>query len=233
MHFAEHFALNTVSRLLCRPPNNRFERRPIAFSPCMMDVRKGNFCVSAPETNELPGARLCKWKANSIKCRFRFQSLPKQMRRSRAQQAAEEKMMLILGAVFMLPGYHNAKPPATSIIGPLNSNLTLSYEQALLDMETIAQVNRYLKGIRVDKEALALDAIREVGPGAHSSTLSIRCTTVRTNSGSQNTISAGPGDGTEVVAGVSPGKGGLEYSGKKGKSALINLFPFIIPLRKP
>jgi trimethylamine--corrinoid protein Co-methyltransferase len=49
--------------------------------------------------------------------------------------------------------------------GLLNGSRIWSYEQLLLDCEIYAIVRATLRGIAVDDEALALEAIREVGPG--------------------------------------------------------------------
>jgi trimethylamine---corrinoid protein Co-methyltransferase len=164
MHLAEHVGFNTISRLLCRPPNNVFSKRAIGFSPCMMDVRKGNFFIASSEKMLMTGA----W-TQLLGEFYKMQVVPSIATYVDAQepgpQAAEEKMLLVMGAMMCCPGYHNEKPAATAILGALNSNLTLSYEQCLLDLNVVSQVNRLLRGIRVDRESLAVDVIREVGPG--------------------------------------------------------------------
>jgi trimethylamine--corrinoid protein Co-methyltransferase len=51
--------------------------------------------------------------------------------------------------------------------GALESTLTASYEQAVIDDELCGMVLRALRGIEVDDETLAIDVIKEVGPGGH------------------------------------------------------------------
>jgi trimethylamine--corrinoid protein Co-methyltransferase len=48
-------------------------------------------------------------------------------------------------------------------VGQLESELTVSPAQAVIDNEMISFVQRYLRGVRVDEETLALDVTREVG----------------------------------------------------------------------
>lgn len=59
--------------------------------------------------------------------------------------------------------------------GALESTLTASYEQAVIDNELCGMVSRALRGIEVNEETLAVDVIKEVGPGgnylAHKHTL--------------------------------------------------------------
>ncbi len=51
--------------------------------------------------------------------------------------------------------------------GALESTLTASYEQAVIDNELCGIVARSLRGIAVNDETLAVDVIKEVGPGGH------------------------------------------------------------------
>jgi trimethylamine--corrinoid protein Co-methyltransferase len=51
--------------------------------------------------------------------------------------------------------------------GWLEGGLSASYEKVVLDADLLQMVAAYLEPIRTDSEALALDAIREVGPGGH------------------------------------------------------------------
>jgi len=51
--------------------------------------------------------------------------------------------------------------------GALESTLTASYEQAVIDDELCGMILRALRGIEVNYETLAVDIIREVGPGGH------------------------------------------------------------------
>ena len=47
--------------------------------------------------------------------------------------------------------------------GMLETGLTMSYEQLVIDDEILGMVNRILQGIRVDKVSLAVDLIKKVG----------------------------------------------------------------------
>jgi trimethylamine--corrinoid protein Co-methyltransferase len=49
--------------------------------------------------------------------------------------------------------------------GILDSVMAMSYEKFLLDLQIIAMANRVVRGVHIDDETLALDAIHEVGPG--------------------------------------------------------------------
>jgi len=48
-------------------------------------------------------------------------------------------------------------------VGQLESELTLSPAQAVIDNETLAYVRRFLRGVEVTEETLAVDLVREVG----------------------------------------------------------------------
>jgi trimethylamine--corrinoid protein Co-methyltransferase len=48
-------------------------------------------------------------------------------------------------------------------VGQLESELTFSPAQAVIDDEIIAYVKRYLRGVTVDDETLAVDVIKQVG----------------------------------------------------------------------
>ncbi|RDD61212.1 trimethylamine methyltransferase family protein [Ferruginivarius sediminum] len=76
-------------------------------------------------------------------------------------QAAYESEMAIWGGVMghcnLL--YHGA--------GWLEGGLTASFEKVVLDAELLQMMAETLKPIEVDDDTLALDAIREVGPGGH------------------------------------------------------------------
>jgi len=52
-------------------------------------------------------------------------------------------------------------------VGYLEFGLTYSFDLLVMCDEFIGQVRRMMEGIRVDREYLALDAIKRVGPGGH------------------------------------------------------------------
>jgi len=51
--------------------------------------------------------------------------------------------------------------------GSLESTLTASYEQAVIDNEICGMVSRALRGIEISDGTLAIDIIEDVGPGGH------------------------------------------------------------------
>ena len=61
-------------------------------------------------------------------------------------------------------------PPTLSGIDLINlstleTKMTFSLEQLVIDEEVLAIIERYLRGITVDDETLALDLIHQIGPG--------------------------------------------------------------------
>ena len=71
-------------------------------------------------------------------------------------QAALEKML----------GWHSHVASGVSLIwgvGQLESEMTISPAQAVIDDEMISYVRRYMRGVAVDERSLALDVCREVG----------------------------------------------------------------------
>jgi trimethylamine--corrinoid protein Co-methyltransferase len=76
-------------------------------------------------------------------------------------QAAYESEMAIWGGVMGHANllYHGA--------GWLEGGLTASFEKVVLDAELLQMMAETLKPIEVNDDTLALDAIREVGPGGH------------------------------------------------------------------
>jgi trimethylamine---corrinoid protein Co-methyltransferase len=51
--------------------------------------------------------------------------------------------------------------------GLLEFCTTLSYEKMVVDNDSVGMVLRAVKGVEVNNETLAIDIIREVGPGGH------------------------------------------------------------------
>ncbi len=76
-------------------------------------------------------------------------------------QAAYESVFSLWGAImggvnFLMHG-----------AGWMEGGLQASFEKMALDADLLAMVAEFLKPVRVDEAELALDAIREVGPGGH------------------------------------------------------------------
>ena len=52
-------------------------------------------------------------------------------------------------------------------VGWLEGGLTVSYEKMILDIENLAMFQHFLQDVEISEETLALEMIREVGPGGH------------------------------------------------------------------
>ena len=76
-------------------------------------------------------------------------------------QAAYESQMAIWGA--MLGGAHLLNHAA----GWMHGGLTASFEKLILDAEMLQMIDAWLEPLDISDAALALDAIRDVGPGGH------------------------------------------------------------------
>jgi len=76
-------------------------------------------------------------------------------------QAAYESQMSLWGA--LMGGAHLVEHAA----GWMHGGLTASFEKLILDAEMLAMMAEYFRPIVVDEATLALDAIRDVGPGGH------------------------------------------------------------------
>jgi len=74
------------------------------------------------------------------------------------QAGFEKAMTLMMAALAGLNFIFNAA-------GTLESTLTASYEQAVIDNEICGMVSRALRGIKISDETLAIDVIERVGPG--------------------------------------------------------------------
>jgi trimethylamine--corrinoid protein Co-methyltransferase len=77
-----------------------------------------------------------------------------------AQAAWETAMSTVLASMGGCNYIHHAA-------GMLESSMTVSFEHFVMNDEIIGRALRILKGIVVDPEHLALEAIREVGPGGN------------------------------------------------------------------
>ncbi len=76
-------------------------------------------------------------------------------------QAAYESVFSLWGAV--TAGGHHIKHAA----GWLEGGLTCSYEKTIIDVDLLQMVSEFLTPLDLSPDGLALDAIREVGPGGH------------------------------------------------------------------
>ena len=132
---------------------------PVFYGTCatIMDMKKGRIALGAIESGIL----------NVATAQIaRFYGLP---RRGSAgdteskvidvQNGYERALNMLLAA---LAGINYIFYPGT-----LETALTVSLEQLLIDNEICGMIYRMLRGIRVDEETLAFDVIAKVGPGGH------------------------------------------------------------------
>lgn len=76
-------------------------------------------------------------------------------------QAAYESVMSLWGA--LMGGANILKHGA----GWMEGGLTASFEKFIIDIDLLQQMAEYMKPIEVNDDTLALDAVRDVGPGGH------------------------------------------------------------------
>jgi len=74
------------------------------------------------------------------------------------QAGFEKAMTLMMAALAGINFIYDAA-------GVLESTLTASYEQAVIDNEICGMVSRALRGVEISDETLAIDVIEDVGPG--------------------------------------------------------------------
>jgi len=76
------------------------------------------------------------------------------------QAGFEKAMTLMMAALAGINFIYDAG-------GSLESSLTASYEQAVIDNEICGMVSRALRGIEISDETMAIDVIEDAGPGGH------------------------------------------------------------------
>lgn len=76
-------------------------------------------------------------------------------------QAAYETMWSVWPAVLAHTNF------VMHAVGWLEAGLTASYEKIIIDMESLAMYERFLRGIEISDETLALEMMAAVGPGGH------------------------------------------------------------------
>ncbi len=120
------------------------------------DMRNGSFCIGAPESALCAAycARLAKYYG--LPCRG---GGTLNDAKSVSIQAGYEGMMVLLAAAqekmnFIL---HSA--------GSLGSYESMSFEKYIVDIEMVGMVKRFVEGVSTDEESIAIDVIKDVGPG--------------------------------------------------------------------
>ena len=120
-----------------------------------MDIRTGNISFGSPETGLLNVATTEM---------ARFYEMPKEGSGGRTDsklvdcQAGFEKQGNLLLAVLAGANLNNCA-------GTLESNYAVSLSQLVIDDDIAKRTKRILEGIALDEETLAVDLIKEIGPG--------------------------------------------------------------------
>ena len=156
-------ALAGVLLAQCHSPGH-----PVLYScvPTTMDLRYGSFCFGSVEMGLMNAA--CAQLS-------RFYNLPNyttagvsESKLPDAQSGYESMCSVLMCALSGCNFIHDAA-------GLIESGLTISYEQYVLDDDILGMCRRAARGIAVNADALAEYAIRETGPGgnflAHDHTL--------------------------------------------------------------
>lgn len=122
----------------------------------MTDMKTGSPASGCPEHSLCVayGARLA--KAYGLPCRGGGTSTDA---KSVSVQSGYESVMNLMATRLdrVNLAFHSA--------GILDTHAAMSFEQFIVDLEIIGSVDHFMKGIRIDDEALALNVIKEVGPG--------------------------------------------------------------------
>jgi len=82
-----------------------------------------------------------------------------------ASKLADEQAVNEAASYIMMAGW--AGTNLVHDVGYLEFGLTYSFDLLVMCDEYIGQVRRMMEGIRVDKESLAVEVIKRVGPGGH------------------------------------------------------------------
>ena len=165
--FAEIFGFNTLMRLLAPPENNTYSPHKVGDDMSMMEPRNAIMVLGRPEVQMLrlaqrqmagefykfPGA------SGFLLSAFNDAAEP-------GIQAALENSLNVATEFFN--GFYSYDEDFEVIyksMGTLQSNLCVSLEQAVIDHDILGWLRRFTQGIDVTEDSLALDTIREIGPG--------------------------------------------------------------------
>ncbi len=165
--YAEYLGANTVVRLLVPPPNNVFTPRAVGCDHLIMDLRRGAFAGCAPEALRL---RMCMRQMSGAFYKFPNGSGfvvagPTDAKVPGIQAAMEHAMWVMAELMHGFYSYDAEVIATVKVLGRLHSNLCLCAEQVIIDYEMLQWMQQLLKGIEVNEETLALEGIRDVGPG--------------------------------------------------------------------
>jgi len=165
--YAEYFGSNTVVRLLVPAPNNVFTPRAVGCDHLIMDLRRGAFVGSSPEALHL---RMCMRQMSGAFYKFPngsgfISGTTTDAKVPGIQAAMEHATWTMAELMCGFYSYEEEVVATVKTLGRLHANLCLCAEQVIIDHEMFQWMQQFFKGIEVNEETLALEGIREVGPG--------------------------------------------------------------------
>jgi trimethylamine--corrinoid protein Co-methyltransferase len=121
------------------------------------DMKQANISISSPETAlmRIAGAQMASYYQVPY-----MTTAPESDAHVPDQQLSWEKVMSIYAAC-------SADTNFMINAGMFDCGLTVSFEQLLIDCEMFSFVKRFIRGITVDEDRLAVDVIKKVGPGGN------------------------------------------------------------------
>lgn len=125
--------------------------------PCTFDLRTGIISLSSPEFPLMTSGSLEMG---------RFYGLPLLSASKYTDSLTFDEQC---GAEKIMSAFASMASGADIIYGngDLDNATVLSLEQLVIDLDLVLSARRFVQGITVDTERLAVDAIRRVGPGGH------------------------------------------------------------------
>lgn len=118
------------------------------------DMRTGGYAIGCPEHALCVACGAALAKYYGLPCRGG--GSPTDAKRVSVQSGYESMMVMMATCQARIDLImHSA--------GIIDGHAAMSYEQFVIDLEIIGMIRRFLAGIRVDDDSLALDVIREVG----------------------------------------------------------------------
>ena len=163
---AETFGFLTLSRLITPPPNNQLRVGAFNADFPEMDLQKGVLIHASPR------GRLYRIAWTQLQGEFYKMpgssgtgiDLPSEAAEPGIQPSIQKALAGMASVTRGLYTDSQEPPVGRAGLGTLATNLALCAEQAVLDNEIVSYLNKFLAGVRVDEDTLAVDVIKEVGP---------------------------------------------------------------------
>jgi trimethylamine--corrinoid protein Co-methyltransferase len=227
LRFAETFGYMTFMRMIMPPPNNQARCGGFNSDPVEMDLRQGHMAFASPRI------RLARIAWTQMQGEFYKMPGASGTGIDFGSEAAEPGIQSciengLMGIATVTRGvYTDSDGPITGSagLGPIVTNLAVCFEQAVLDNEIVSYLNKFLEGIQVDEETLAVDVIKEVGPSGEFVSTDHTLRHFRDVSWHSDFFHRGPFDAW--VAGGR--KGPLEMAKEKVREAMKIEVPLMIP----